>query len=397
MEIPQHILDLIEKYLAATISQEELSTLNNWYHMHDDSHATLEAMASDLNSDGGSPEEVISNRIYDKLLKSKDIQVRRKKISTWKNYAAAVALLISICGLGYFYLHQQSGAKNKAKLADLVTLKHQDLEPGGNKARLTLADGSVVILDSLQNGSIAKQGGIEIQKLANGRLAYNGTNATFTTPASFNQINTPRGGTYQVTLSDGTKVWLNAASELKFPTAFKGSTREVNLKGEAYFEVAKNAAMPFLVHTTGQTVQVLGTHFNINAYQDEGVTKTTLLEGKVKVMSSGNSHEQMVLAPGQQSALHKPGQLLLNQHPDLEQVTGWKEGYFVFHSTDLKSILRLLSRWYDADIEYKSSHNPVFTGQISKKLPVSKVFALLSLTNEVHYTIKDKTIIVTNK
>lgn len=397
MEIPQHILDLIEKYLAATISKEELIALNNWYHTHDDSQTTVEPLISATQNDDQSSEEVISRRIYEKLLNRKDIQVPRKKISPWKNYAAAIALLISICGLGYFYLHQRSNTKNNAKVALQATSINADLAPGGNKARLTLADGSVVILDSLQNGSIAKQGGIDIQKLANGQLTYNRTNSAINATVVFNQISTPRGGTYRITLADGTKVWLNAASELKYPTTFKGATREVVLKGEAYFEVAKNAAKPFLVHTAQQTVQVLGTHFDVNAYQDEPVTKTTLLEGRVKVIANHNADQQTILVPGQQSALHPSGKLTLNLHPDLEQVTGWKDGFFVFHSTDLKSILRLISRWYDADIEYKSPKNPVFTGQISKQLPVSKVFALLSLTNEVHYSIEGKTIIVTNK
>jgi len=397
MEIPQHILDLIEKYLTATISKEELSTLNNWYHTQDDSQAEVEIHPSLMQSDRLPSEDDISRRIYERLLNREDIQIPRKKISPWKSYAAAIALLISICGLGYFYLHQRSSTKTKEKLATQATLQNQDLAPGGNKAKLTLADGSVVILDSLHNGSIAHQGGIDIQKLGNGHLTYNGSNTMLNATVLFNHISTPRGGTYQITLADGTKVWLNAASELKFPTTFVGATREVNLKGEAYFEVAKNASKPFLVHTDRQTVQVLGTHFDVNAYQDEPVTKTTLLEGMVKVTAIGNAHQQTTLAPGQQATLQPSGKLTLNLHPDLEQVTGWKEGYFVFHSTDLRSILRLISRWYDADIEYKSPDNPVFTGQISKALPVSKVFALLSLTNEVHYSIEGKTIIVTNK
>lgn len=401
MEIPQHIRALIEKYLSASITKEELVQLNDWYHKFEDSQAEVD-MDMDLDKDAAmntaQPEDgerQLSEAIYNRLMNSTELQPPIRKINNWKTYAAAIVLLLLITGAGYLLLNRHQISRDKIILVTNNKPSKGDLAPGGNKAILTLADGSVVVLDSLQNGTLGQQGGVEVQKLASGALSYNRTsNLSEPLTTVFNEIATPRGGTYQITLSDGTRVWLNAATELRFPTSFPGKTREVSLKGEAYFEVAKNAGQPFLVHTDKQTIRVLGTHFNVNAYEDEPVYRTTLLEGKVRVISKRSPTMEATLSPGQQATLHPSGRLSITLHPDLEQVTGWKEGNFVFHSTDFKTILRLIGRWYNADIDYQGTDNPVFTGQISKKLPVSKVFALLSMTNEIHYTIKGNSIIV---
>lgn len=397
MELPQHILALIDKYLAADITKEELKTLNAWYHEFDDHQAFVDLEGQSMSTFEDSETEAhLSRTIYNRLMKETALQPRRKKIRIWKSYAAAITLLILICGTGYFYLNQQKKTSSKVKIAIRQKALKGDLAPGSNKARLTLSDGSVILLDSAHNGTIGQQGNVSIQKVANGTLSYHG-NKTSHLAAVYNEMTTPRGGTYQITLADGTRVWLNAATSLRFPTAFPGHTREVSVKGEAYFEVAKNAHKPFLVHTDKETIRVLGTHFNVNAYQDEPVYRTTLLEGKVKVKSKGSAGMEAELSPGQQATVQPSGKLSINLHPDLEQVTGWKDGKFIFRSTDFRTILRLISRWYDADIVYQGEENPVFTGQLSKQLPVSKVFAMLSLTNALHYTITGNKIIVTSK
>lgn len=397
MEIPHHILDLIEKYLSSTISKDELRTLNEWYHAFDDSQAEMdiEKLHSSL-QENLQPEEQISKAIYNRLMNRKEIKPPLKRMRLWRNFAAAIILLILLSGAGYFYFHKQPSPRQTIATVHPPSSKG-DLSPGGKRARLTLADGSTIILDSSQNGTIGQQGGTNIQKLTSGQVSYNGTRPNALIKVLYNDITTPRGGTYQITLADGTRVWLNAATDLRFPTSFPGQNREVTLKGEAYFEVAKNADQPFLVHTDKQTIRVLGTHFNINAYPDESVSRTTLIEGSVKVTSSRSPNKGTVLSPGQQATLQPSGRISVNLHPDIEQVTGWKEGLFVFHSTDFKTILRLISRWYDADIVYNGKNNPVFTGQLSKQLPVSKVFALLSMTNEIHYTIEGNKILVSSK
>jgi ferric-dicitrate binding protein FerR (iron transport regulator) len=194
-------------------------------------------------------------------------------------------------------------------------------------------------------------------------------------------------------LSDGTKVWLNASSSIRFPVIFTGDVRSVTITGEAYFEVAKNTAMPFKVKTTTSEVEVLGTHFNINSYDDEAVVKTTLLEGAVKVASLGNGVLRY-LKPGQQSIINKEGKISIVEHADTEEAMAWRNGYFQFKSSDVKSILRQISRWYDVDIVYNGNINLHFTGQLTRNENVSKVFEALSLTNEVHFKIDGKKIIV---
>jgi ferric-dicitrate binding protein FerR (iron transport regulator) len=214
--------------------------------------------------------------------------------------------------------------------------------------------------------------------------------------AFYNTITTPRGGQYQVTLSDGTKVWLNAASSIRFPVLFTGNERKVEITGEAYFEVAKNVSKPFKVKTISSEVEVLGTHFNVNAYDDEAVAKTTLLEGlvKVSVPQTGGKLAARFLQPGQQSGITKDGRISVLNNADTEEAVAWKNGRFQFRSADLKSILRQISRWYDVDVVYKGNVDLHFTGQLTRDDYVSKVFDKLALTGEVHFKIEGKKIIV---
>jgi ferric-dicitrate binding protein FerR (iron transport regulator) len=194
-------------------------------------------------------------------------------------------------------------------------------------------------------------------------------------------------------LADGTQVWLNAASSIRFPVVFTGAERKVEITGEVYFEVSKNAAIPFKVKTAASEVVVLGTHFNVNAYDDEAAVKTTLLEGSVKIIAAGQPIKY--LQPGQQSAINKQGTITVLNNADIEEALAWKNGRFQFNSADLKSILRQISRWYDVDVVYKGNVNLHFTGQLTRNDNVSKVFEELVLTGEVHFKIEGKKIIVT--
>jgi ferric-dicitrate binding protein FerR (iron transport regulator) len=256
---------------------------------------------------------------------------------------------------------------------------HNDVLPGNNKAILQLADGSSIVLDSMNNGKIGDQGGTAVNKQ--------------------DILRTPRGGQYQLQLPDGSKVWLNAQSSIRFPTAFTGNERVVDVTGEAYFEVEKNPNMPFRVNmlnasgkTAGQ-VEVLGTHFNINAYDDEEVMRTTLLEGKVKLSSMVNG-EWAMLKPGEQSSLSQSSQL---SHPipvQTEEITAWKNGLFRFQDASIESIMRQIGRWYNVDIVYERKIDKQFIGTIPRQVPVSTVLKILESTGWVHFTIEGKKITV---
>nr|WP_082855837.1 FecR family protein [Mucilaginibacter sp. L294] len=311
---------------------------------------------------------------------------------SFKKIASVAAVFILIASTAIYFLSSPDGkkqviVKTKANLNKNIVL------PGGNKAMLTLADGSNIILGSAQDGILAKQANIDIRKVTGGKIIYNASNLLNSdAPVLYNTITTPRGGQYQVTLSDGTKVWLNAASSLKFPAAFSSNERIVELTGEAYFEVAKltgpsvagreGSRIPFKVITANQTVEVLGTHFNINAYADEATIKTTLLEGSVKVVHSKTNNSQF-LKPGQQATV---GAKIQISDVDATQSIAWKNGYFIFSHEDIGSIMRQVSRWYDINVQYEGNVTQEgFIGTISKFKDVAQVLDMLQLTGAVHF------------
>jgi ferric-dicitrate binding protein FerR (iron transport regulator) len=310
----------------------------------------------------------------------------------WK-MASVAAIFFVLAGLSLFFwlkrmdLHKPLSAQIKAE-------KSIEIKPGGDKAILTLANGSQIILDNVQNGVVATQSGISIRKDANGKVVFDASSvAVRNLVPGFNTITTPRGGQYQIVLPDGSRVWLNAASSLKFPTFFPGSERNVELTGEAYFEVAKNKDKPFKVFSQNQTVEVLGTHFNINAYPDEGVISTTLLEGSVRVSkhSADGRKEtgERLLKPGQQAKLGADIQV---SNADVQAAMAWKNGYFVFAHEPIQNIMRQLSRWYDVDVVYQGKATTEnFTGTISRFENISEVLDMLQLTGAVHFKIESQT------
>ncbi|MBO9154005.1 FecR family protein [Chitinophaga sp. GCM10012297] len=301
-------------------------------------------------------------------------------------YAAAAVIIAAIALVLY-----KPGRPGKELLAQQPQDASQVL-PGGNKAMLILSDGRRITLDTADNGTIASQGNVQVIKLDSGQLAYNPSDAVGKGKAiGYSTLVTPKGGQFRITLPDGSKVWLNAASTLRFPNAFAGGEREVQLTGEAYFEVAKNPAMPFKVKVNDMAVQVLGTHFNVMAYPDEPGIRTTLLEGAVKVQH-GESAVQ--LEPGQQANLSLSGKMTTKNDVDVEEVVAWKNGYFHFNRESLQGVMRQIGRWYDAEIAYEGEIAPrQFGGKIERSSSVTEVMKILELSR-VHYRIEGKKIIV---
>lgn len=308
-------------------------------------------------------------------------------VLTWIKLAAAI-LLFMLCGV-YFI---KNNKPEPAALTAISKPKAFDKKPGGNKAILTLGNGSQIVLDSARNGLLVQQGNTKIIKSANGHIAYNKTLTATTTPI-YNTMTTPRGGKYDLQLSDGTRVWLNASSSITYPIAFSGTERRVTVTGEAYFEVAKNKDMPFKINVNDQEeVQVLGTHFNIMAYSDEPLIKTTLLEGSVKIVKNKITG---MLKPGQQAQMTTDGKLSVTDDADINAVMAWKNGQTLFVNEDIKTIMRRVSRWYDVDVDYEGDVPArLFTGGISRESNLSVLLKVLEL-NKIHFKVTGKKLIVT--
>lgn len=390
MQPNENIQVLIDRYLAGTATAEEKLRFNEWYHSFNDNEAYLAAT-------GNETEQQLADRIKNRLL----ISIREKKKPVLRSFsrrnwqiAAAVIFVLASFGI-YFIISSEPKTRELVKVEPPGTQPKKDLAPGGNKATLTMADGSSIVLDSTSVGTISQQGDIKVQKLKDGLVAYtvNGKQLNENSEAFFNTITTPAGGQYQVTLADGTKVWLNALSSIRFPIAFTGTERTVEITGEVYFEVAKNKSMPFKVRANASEIVVLGTHFNINAYKDEPFMKTTLLEGRIRVSGSTNNQSSRILQPGQQAGINKEGLIDISD-VDTEEAVAWMNGYFPVKSMDLKTLLRQIARWYDVDILYKGDVNIHFTGQLNRDENLSKLFEKLALTGEIHFKIEGRKIIV---
>lgn len=335
----------------------------------------------------GAPDKEILANIQHHIRGNIRAKKRSGTIFFYFKRVAVAALVLIIAGAAYWWstnrLSQEQVAKTDAVSKDVV------IPPGGNKAILKLSNGDEIVLDSAGEGTLAQQGPAKVVKLPSGQLSYKLSGKA---PATivYNTITTPRGGQYRLTLADGTNVWLNAASSLQYPTAFSGKERRVVLSGEGYFEVAKNASMPFHVQVSNMDVEVLGTHFNINSYTDESAIRTTLIEGSIKVTQAGQAR---LLQPGQQAAV-SGGEMKVLDDADLEEAVAWKNGMFQFRAADIEKVLRQAERWYDVQFEYKGGIAARFSGQISRSANAEQLLKILELTGKVKFEIHGKNIVV---
>jgi transmembrane sensor len=302
-------------------------------------------------------------------------------------FSAAAAILLLLAGAGWWVMRKEKSSGIAATFPSQAP--KNDILPGGDKAVLTLADGSRIVLDSARNGQLARQGGAQVIKI-NGQVSYQGA-GNEASPA-YNTIATPRGGQYQIILSDGTVAWLNSASSLRFPAAFHGAAREVQLTGEGYFEVAKDKDRPFRVITGDMAVAVLGTSFNIMAYPEETAIRTTLVAGSVRV-ERGNA--RTLLVPGKQAVLLPGAGSFETVEPDMESTLAWKNGRFEFDETDIRTIMRQVERWYAVKVEYQGDvSSVVLSGEVSRRKTASALLDVLAKTGQFHYRIEDDRILI---
>lgn len=418
------ITSLIEKFLEERLSPEEERELKEWLAEadHNDSFfrqiTEKEVLREKLKLYASTDSEAIWNRTLQKIDGAKLVDLYPAKRSLripFGKIAVAASVLVFISA-GTWYYFSQSANKQTATTQKNEPLIKNPIVPGSNKATLTLGDGQTIALATAQNGSLADQGHMQITK-TDGRLIYNrkpDSDGAFNSKEIFNTITTPRGGEYQITLPDGSKVWLNAASSLRFPIAFAGNERIVELTGEAYFEVnpqeqainskkpvaqkGKLAKTPFIVKINTPAgnrneVEVLGTHFNVMAYTDEGAIKTTLIEGKVKV-TSGNVFQTIL--PGEQARLNEGNIVVKNV--DADDIIAWTTGFVPVAGPDVEYTMRQIARWYDVNIIYQGKKpEGSFEGKLPRSASIGNVIKLLNANNiKARLNEKDRTIIVTS-
>ena len=383
----QQILDILAKYEAGTITEDELLLLENWY-------ASFEANPDLIDSLTAEERAVRKNQLQEKIFDQIgpevfapiDMPKKRFFLYPGNRLWQAAASLVFLCAISFYIFQKQS-----AKLPMIAAEQSSSINPATDKAILTLGNGEKILLDESKNGELSAEENIHINKLKPGNLVY--TTDKRVNKVHFNTLATPRGGRYQLTLADGTQVWLNAQSSITYPSAFQGSSREVTISGEVYFEVAHNAAMPFRVRSENQLIEVLGTHFNVNTYQANTMAKTTLLSGSIALT---NTHQRVILKPGQQGIV--AGHSMSIKNVDPAEVIAWKEGYFDFTDADIGSVIDELGRWYNVDIRYQgTATTETFTGRIPRSWSFEKVLNLLKTFKSIQVEMQGRRLIVETK
>jgi len=383
--------DLLNRYSSGNCTVEEQQLVEAWYqelvntgeleYEEGEKESIQEAIETGLLQSISTGEEPYAE--YPEYT-----PVRRMHRTWW----AAAAILVCLSGT-VFYLLNKRASTDLAKAESIVK---NDVEPGSNKAVLTLSDGKTILLDDAANGVVAQEGNAKVVKSGDGKLVYSSDNSSGEGPLSYNTLATPRKGQYQLRLPDGTKVWLNAESSIHYPTGFRGKERRVQITGEAYFEVTHDKEMPFVVERGDMQVEVLGTHFDVNAYNDEGDIKTTLLVGKVKVTkTTANVQQSFILKPGEQAVIPNSNKIQV-QKADVDNVVAWKNGLFHFESADIKTVMRQLARWYDVDVVYEGAavkNDPLFV-EISRNTRLSDVLKVLQESGSAKFSIQGRKIIV---
>lgn len=386
----EEIQKLVEKYFHNTATAEETEKLFNWYReeMKSDSEWNFEPLED---------EEKLKSFIFSQIETPAAPSNRFLVTPKYYSLAAAASIVIFLVS-GLYFLNKSDDIKTDIRPAKIAAKPVNDIQPGGIKAILTLSDGKKIVLDDSQNGVVINQGGIKIHKNSQGVIEYTLTESENLKSKTelreiqtvYNTIQTPVGGKFQLNLADGSKVWLNSASSLRFPVFFAGDTREVELKGEAYFEVSKNEDKKFSVRSGNQTVEVLGTHFNINAYSDEPTITTTLIEGAVRVIEL-NSKKSQILRPGEQSKVDRDIRI---QRKDTQAEVAWKDGYFYFENASIETVMRQLGRWYGITTRYEGKlpeHH--FEGAIATDLTLLEVLEILQKSN-IHFRLEGKEVVV---
>jgi len=412
----ERINELAKKWKMGTITPEEKAEFDRWY------DGIAEPGGTGMNSE---PAAIVRDRIFDAIAAREGLgnaaeserrrvggeglpiggeglrgaagegpgnamgRGSRRSLPRRMRALSAAAILLLLAGTAWFYRPQRPSSRGA-----VVRHERSQPQPGSSKAVLTLSDGTQVALQPA-NRHIDDKSGASIQQRDSQLVYHAATAGEDEGPVSYNTITVPRGGQYQLVLSDGTRVWLNSASSLRYPTAFRGNTRLVTLTGEGYFEVAKDYARPFRVEAGGQVIDVLGTEFNVNCYTDETDTRTTLVQGSVRVSLPGR-FDSLVIRPGEQAvaANAMERRLRVVDHADIEQVVAWKNGYFQLSDADIRTIMRQAARWYDVDIAYAGkAPEQRLSGKLRRSASVTEFLDMLSYFN-IHFQIRGRTITV---
>lgn len=404
--------ELLEKYLNGQCTIDECELVEQWYASFEnesplfEDDQSLEAMELQMDTKAAIDEKIAATKLvylHEPIEEEQDVIAleTRRGLITFPRVAAAVFILLA-AGFCFLFSHP-SKQKLVAKVSSSVPHHKKEIVPGGNKAVLTLADGSTIILDSTGSGALAVQGNTKVIKSADGQLIYDASGSNKNQQVGYNTLSTPRAAQYQLILPDGTKVWLNAASSIRYPTAFVGKERVVEITGEAYFEVAKvktlntepgsvrkSTPMPFRVKVKNMEVEVLGTHFNVNAYDEEQTINTTLLEGSVKLRKGG---KEVLIKPGERAKLNTSGSFKVEE-ANVNEVVAWKNGLFQFENASLNTVLRQIARWYDVEVVYERDVSADrFQGKLFRNTDINQLLKILELSG-AQFKIEGKKIIV---
>ena len=398
----QRAKELLAKYKEGTCTDAEKALVERWlFHFKDEDTGLSGEKIEQIVAEIGSrlPRPVTEGPVAEERVSVWPMAGRRISLRTRFAAAASIVLLLSVCT--YWGVYRKGSA---ARIA--LETQTQDIAPGGNKAVLTLSDGRKISVTDAAIGKLTGERDVEIAKTADGQLVYGSAKDGGTGSAKegnsgadliYDTLTTPRGGQFQLRLADGSQVWLNAATAIRYPESFTGKERKIELiRGEVYLEVVHNDRMPFRVMTKGQLIEDVGTHFDIRAFEDELLTKTTLLEGGVMI-TKGN--DKSILKPGQQAATAVGKSGIAIADVDTEGAIAWKNGYFLFDNESLENVMREISRWYDVDIEYPSGQKPAenYWGSITRFANISKVLSKLEITGDVRFKVVGRKIIVLRK
>jgi transmembrane sensor len=395
---------LLEAWSSRKASRAEEDELFNWMTI-DGNEEIVKAHITNLLNENQQQQlfpTVDWENIYQQILQKRTAEgadsressvVSMKPKQLWKRIAVAASILLFVS----FAIYVISTKEKSLPTDDSRITTHDIPAPDKNRAQIKLSDGTIVYLDSAANGELVNVNGVQVTKTADGQIIYSTPSAVATpTAVSYNTLSNPRGSiVMNMTLSDGSKVWLNAGSSITYPVAFINNERRVTITGEAYFEISHDKSKPFIVSANNKAdVTVLGTHFNVNAYDDEQEVKVTLLEGSVK--TSMVNGESSILKPGQQAVIARNEAISINNNANLEEALAWKNQQFIFDRLDIESIMRQLSRWYNIDVVYQGKvPADQFSGVISRQRNISAVLAMLKATGDIQFTIDGKKITVT--